>query len=355
MQTPKPQATSKPKAEAKPKPAPMVVSFTYVETYKQLRAAVAVLSKSPHLLLDCEGQSIGSSDGVLSLISVGTAGSKDIFVIDVLRLCNRTNPHLQNFLQLLQDPGTLKVVWDGRMDYAEIFATFGVQLLGTLDLQIAEVMARMTVRREEEYQRRGRLRRFLDKKLVNDKALRPLLQDFHLVTGLQGIIQEEHIADNIAKDDEVQAMHKAGNSAFWLNRPLPPNFLQYAATDIKMVNLTYEYFLKKRWITASNFLTLEQQSRRYMTYYHGRGKRGRASELGTVRFLPLDVVHLNADPVQYQCHICLRMLNLHCFETLVTAPARGSHSASHRRPCCRLCAMCARSKEESVPTEWLVV
>ncbi|THH29156.1 hypothetical protein EUX98_g5031 [Antrodiella citrinella] len=324
----KPEAEAKakkPKAEKPPKPPPMKVKYTYVQEYNQLPEVISALTKSPHLLLDCEGRSIGSSEGALSLISVGTAGSKVIFVIDVLRLCDPTNPHFRKFLAILQDPGTLKVVWDGRMDYAEIYATFGIQLLGVLDLQIAEVMARTTVKQEEDYKRRGRLRRIFDKTIMNDRQLRPLMNDFYLVNGLQGIIKEEHIVDNIAKDDEVQALHKAGNSHFWLDRPLPSNFLEYAATDIMMVSLTYEYFIKKRWVTTSNFLSLEKQSHRYMAYYNGRGKRVEADELGTIRFLPLDVIHYDTDPTQYQCHICFRMLNLYCFETLITAASANPY------------------------------
>lgn len=179
---------------------PMEVKFTYVQNYNQLPKVVRSLSQSPHLLLDCEGQNIGSPDGILSLISVGTAGSKEIFVLDVLRLRDRTHPLLVQFLQFLQNPTILKVIWDGRMDYAEIYATFGVKLLGVLDLQIAEVMGRATVKGEQDFQRRGRLRRIFDKEITSNLSLRSNMRDFHVVTGLQGIIKEEKIVENIAKD-----------------------------------------------------------------------------------------------------------------------------------------------------------
>ncbi|TCD69771.1 hypothetical protein EIP91_006307 [Steccherinum ochraceum] len=366
-----------PKTEQEPaKPEPMAVQFTYVENYNQLPKVVQKLSRSSHLILDCEGQSIGSPEGILSLISVGTAGSKEIFVLDVLRLHDRTHPLLRPFLLLLQNPTVLKIVWDGRMDFAEILATYGVPLRGLLDLQIAEVVSRAGAREEQEYQRRGRLRRVFDKEITMDSSLRPLMRDFHVVAGLQGIIRECKIVENLAKDDEVVAMHKDGNSSFWLNRPLPPNLCAYAAADIKLISLTYDFFIRKAWITAANHATLVCKSTRYTSYFDSREKRQFANDMNVARLLPLDVVH-EPEPTQYQCYLCMRMLNLGCFETLVTAPApapaytggrrgrggsvqsrrepAGRPVPSHRRPCCRICAMCAKAGKVVIATDWLTL
>lgn len=184
----------------------MEVKFKYVDQYNQLPKVISALSfpSTPHVLLDCEGQEIGTVDGILSLISVGTAQSKEIFVVDVVRLHDHTNPFMHRFLQILSDPTVTKVIWDGRMDYAEIFGTFGVRLEGVLDLQIAEVMGREAVNGEKDFQRRGRLRRLFDKdsEILKDTKLRPLLKDFHAVQGLQGAIRENKIVENLAKDGE---------------------------------------------------------------------------------------------------------------------------------------------------------
>lgn len=172
--------------------------------------------------------------------------------------------------------------------------------------------------------------------------------------------------------DEVVAMHKDGNSSFWLTRPLPPNFLMYAATDIKMVGLVYDHFVQTRYITANNYMGLIQQTGRYISYYDSRGKKQQAADLGVMlRLLPLDVVY-EPEAAQYPCHLCQRMLNLRAFETLVTSSqavqvvsnknkSKGSGGAqkagrpSHRRPCCRMCAICTKANDVAIPVDWVVI
>lgn len=169
-------------------------------------------------------------------------------------------------------------------------------------------------------------------------------------------------------------MHRDGNSSFWLTRPLPPKLIQYAATDIQLVSLTHDFFLSKRFITATNYTLLLQKTMRYISYYDSREEKLHEAvhpDVGVLlkRLLPLDVIH-EPEPKQYQCCMCLRMLNLCCFETLSTAPTgrvlRGSGKKkaapnnavappSHRRPCCRICAITAISREMIIPMDWLVI
>ncbi|KAH8102260.1 ribonuclease H-like domain-containing protein [Cristinia sonorae] len=372
---------------AVPKPAPLEVKYTFVQNYNQLPKVISRLSSSSHILIDCEGQNIGTPTGILSLISVGTADSKDIFVIDVLRVRDRTHPQVQRFLRLLEDPSVLKVIWDGRMDHVEIFMTFGVKIRGVLDLQVVEVMSREGVRGERDYQRRGRFRKMFGNGALKDSTLRPLMRDFHAVTGLQGIVNQEKIVMNLAKDAEVVAMHKDGNSSFWLTRPLPSNLLKYAAADIKLVGLTYDHFVQHKWITAETFPRLLAQSTRYLQRYTSRGDREETEGLGSMRIIPLDVVY-DTEQKQYECQLCLHMLNLCCFETLriPSAPPnnrRPQPSPPHgpgfrdgqgqkgrgrtavrqdaalnetrRSSCCRVCVVCAKVKGVDIDVGWVVV
>lgn len=132
--------------------------YTYCATVPTLVYATRVLASSPFLIVDCEGKNLGSTDGVLSLLCIGSANAEHIFVFDVLAIKSRNAlAWFRLVLDLLADPSLKKIMWDCRNDFLEISATYGVALQGVLDLQLAEIESRASLRGEKDWKRVARL------------------------------------------------------------------------------------------------------------------------------------------------------------------------------------------------------
>ena len=73
--------------------------YTLCTTPAAVTDAVAVLLLSEYLVLDCEGKDIGRTDGLLSIICIGTARAEHIFAFDTLSL-TRSEPAMAPLLDL---------------------------------------------------------------------------------------------------------------------------------------------------------------------------------------------------------------------------------------------------------------
>jgi len=163
--------------------------YTVCDSVKSIQAGVEALSKSPFLILDCEGKNLGGIGGALSLICIGTARAERIFIFDALAL-HKAKRATQDLWNLLNDAKVIKYMWDGRMDAMELLET-GVRLQGVMDLQIVEVASRLTNRRESNQARLKRLALRLPKSIVYDADRSAGL---HLVLGMQGCLKAMGIA-----------------------------------------------------------------------------------------------------------------------------------------------------------------
>jgi exonuclease 3'-5' domain-containing protein 1 len=163
-------------------PPPVRLNYVYCDRPDSFAHAVQFLRHAPYLILDCEGKELGRAGGSVTLICVGTPFAEHIFLFDVL--CPLiTRRDIDGLLSLFSDKNILKVVWDGRMDYLEIWSTYGVALQGVLDLQIAEVMSRYQVRGEGD---EGRLRRLQHQlKIPRNNKWHERYDYLHVVVGLQ--------------------------------------------------------------------------------------------------------------------------------------------------------------------------
>ena len=135
-------------------------------------------------------------DGALSLICVGTAFAQFIFLFDVLAL---TRYDLQPLLSFLGSK-VMKVVWDGRMDFIELWSTFNVSIgKNVCDLQVAEVLSRSSFRGERDDERLSRLVTYFGPQVWND----PLqFAGIHRVVGLQKCLEENGYRGLVGKDRE---------------------------------------------------------------------------------------------------------------------------------------------------------
>lgn len=158
--------------------------------------AVATLSQSRVIFLDCEGQNLGETDGILSLIGLGATHENmdgdielSIFLVDVLAFASNSNMavYLRPIFNILSSETIQKVVFDGRMDASELLHGYGVQLRGVLDLQIADVVSRKE-RAETLDKQLHRLVGFLGKQELLQN--RNLYMYVHRLNSLQSALKE---------------------------------------------------------------------------------------------------------------------------------------------------------------------
>jgi len=324
-----------------------VPAYTLCRTPSSVSNAVAILSRSEYLVLDCEGKDIGRKEGILSLLCIGTARAERIFIFDTLALTfSNASSFLGPLLNLLKSDRVPKVVWDGRQDFLEILDCYGVGLGGVIDLQVAEVVSRSGVRGESEKARLGRLATgYLSYRVVKEKKKE--LGRIHLVIGMQKCLEQTKLNDHVTKDAEVVAMHKANGSVRWLERPLAPNLLQYAANDIYAIDLLYNYFLQHNWINPVNLPLLLDQSKRYTRTQWQQGRTDDTNVFRMGPLLPLDVLTVPCGVLE-QCGGCERMLSLPCFE-------RMWRNGTARKSRCRLCNLIAGKRKLPPDEGWLRV
>lgn len=83
-----------------------------------------------HIFLDCEGKDLGCSGGQLGLVQVGV--DREIYLIDVIQF-PESIPTLK---QILEDEKMVKVLWDARNDFSELWHGHEIHLQPVLDLQL---------------------------------------------------------------------------------------------------------------------------------------------------------------------------------------------------------------------------
>jgi hypothetical protein len=126
-----------PTTSAKAESATLFVSCDTPETLEKLENEIRSFTEderqSPGILLDCEGRDLGRVGGKLGLIQIGV--KQAIYLVDVITLPQA----LKSLKSVLEDPSLQKVVWDGRMDFSELWHGHGIKLAGVLDLQLLGV------------------------------------------------------------------------------------------------------------------------------------------------------------------------------------------------------------------------
>lgn len=122
-----------------------------------MNRALTTLRSASDIIVDCEGETLGKIGGSLSIISLGSTSTMDIFLIDVLRLHNSLSP----VFDLLQSTEMVKIVFDGRMDFSALYHEFGVHLRNVIDLQLVDIRSRRS-RGETNVGRVSRLGSYLN-------------------------------------------------------------------------------------------------------------------------------------------------------------------------------------------------
>ncbi|KAF8478864.1 ribonuclease H-like domain-containing protein [Gautieria morchelliformis] len=234
----------------------MPISYTLCAT---AASSLQTLSKVELLIVDCEGRDLGTRDGALSTISVGTEQSSNIFVYDAVEL---DRDALLPVLELLSDPKIIKVFWDGRMDFSEIFHSYKKRVENALDMQIVEIMSRES-RGETESNRQARIKTLLRPSRVI--PWREEYEDIIVVVGMKKCLSEQGLALGDGKDPWVTRIHEQNLTELWMRRPLARDLLNYAAKDVHLIHLIYEQFKRRGYMNPMRELL--SQSQRYVSMH----------------------------------------------------------------------------------------
>lgn len=186
-------------------------SFNVCNTAEHVQHALSVLSQHTHVMLDSEGQAIGTVAGGLSLLCLGTpmpSSDQSIFVLDMVAL-QHSVPARTLLVKFLTETDVTKVLFDGRMDKIEIDAALGIDFGavthagGVVDIQLAEVLARTRILKETELDRRRHLElgRFNADFLLRQSSL---LAGIELVMGMDKCMQRYASRVRLQKDGEHQ-------------------------------------------------------------------------------------------------------------------------------------------------------
>ena len=177
--------------------------WTTVNTKDAVESAAKVLSRAPHVFLDCEGRDLGCVGGALSIISLGTPQGS-IYLVDVLAFQQPplTFDDLNPILSILKGTDVMKIIWDGRNDYLELQETLGVNIEYVLDLQLVDIRSR-EIRGLKPERLRRLARRHM--KVSDIRAIEH--QGLHALSGMNQAIKEHGISSAL----------KDGTSQYLLN------------------------------------------------------------------------------------------------------------------------------------------
>lgn len=324
--------------------------FTLCETQESVELAAAALSKAPYVVLDCEGRDLGTQDGQLSILSLGTPHAQEIYVIDFVTL---SPDALQPILSLLAGDKVRKVVWDGRMDFNELFYAFSTAIdTNVLDLQVVDIKSR-EIRGHTESMRKRRLSRH---DFPFPEVLRLQLEDLHRLSSLDYALEEHSVRNVAAKESQyslrsclysnsslhftaesVADMHSQNESDKWLQRPLPELLLQYAANDITRIAGMYDKFVEKNYLLEpeEQLEALLRQSTRYVGTFRDTGRPAKDNALLQSGIMPFHVFapELDGWSADKLCKNCKTFLPLTYFPFVPGTKRR------YRRENCRICTL----------------
>ena len=162
-----------------------------------LAKAIIAIKSSSIIMLDREGVDLGVPGGALSLISLRTPGNPTTYLVDAVTLSNNK---LRPLFDIIQSTSPPKIVFDGRMDFSELYHSYSVRMDGVLDVQLADVHSRRQ-RGEDEDDQLQRLSPYLYRREVFGQHTS--YAAVHRLCGLDQCVREHKL---IADDDSRRTM-----------------------------------------------------------------------------------------------------------------------------------------------------
>ncbi|KAF8880940.1 hypothetical protein CPB85DRAFT_1567460 [Mucidula mucida] len=206
-----------------------------------------------------------------------------IYVFDVYTL---GKDRLRPILDLLKCPSVSKIFYDSRIDAAALYHEYNLNIVNDLDLQLAEVLSRdegdaerMRARLEE------RRTSFLD--------------------------WEESVVDHTK----------------WLERPVAPKSLDYAAKDVRLMSLLHDHFTREKLLPRK----LAAISQRYIALGTEASPVKGSDIFRSNALLPMGILdHTSGE--KRDCQGCRRLLGIGCFSPGGGGYCRACNIMSRRRP-----------------------
>ncbi|KAF8904866.1 hypothetical protein CPB85DRAFT_956603 [Mucidula mucida] len=199
-------------------------------------------------------------------------------------------------------------MFDGRMDYAALFHEHGVELQNVLDLQLAEASFR-SVSAAENQRKVARYLGYQNTFRQSNASARGVnYAKLRMLAGL-GMCVRIYGASSEPDGGKVDFNH-----SLWLRRPLPPQYLEYAAKDVVLIAKLYHAFVRRGFVTAA----LSGQSQRYISLFKGGQPLSGRCSFQSNAFLPLDILNYNPNSPSKECTGCERHMSLECFQGYAT-------------------------------------
>jgi exonuclease 3'-5' domain-containing protein 1 len=283
------------------------------DTDSKCEEALPALRSSQILILDCEGRALGTVGGALSIIILRTTtADPQTYLIDVKSLSTTT---LNGVFDLLFSPKIQKIVFDGRKDFSALYHEFGIELYNVVDMQLVDIKSR-DARGEKLEDQLKRLCGALAPREVWRK--RGMYEQVHKLSSLGDCLREHQCV----KSEDGGDLRPKGAKAFvsvlarprltlvtvdhqnWMERPLSREYLDYAASDARLIHALFDAFTTTGWTK----LLSPEESMRYVTFHkHAQPKGG--DEYKSHSLLPLGILN----PPLRKCVGCQRELPFGAF------------------------------------------
>ncbi|GAW01746.1 3 -5 exonuclease and kh-i domain-containing protein [Lentinula edodes] len=264
------------------------IEFILCDTEASFSSAVSLLEPSSSLIIDCEGLDLGVNGGALSLVCIRSMAPQisQNFLFDFVAL-SALRCSLQPLFSLLTSPTILKILYDGRMDFSALYHGYNMELVNVIDLELVDIKSRFT-RGETPEKHKQRLMRCFSYKQVNNVRSAYKYKDVHVFQGLGSCLIEHGCKATSPK--------KHVDHELWMTRPLPNEYLQYAAHDVEIIDALHSHFVQAGYIDQD----IPAQSQRFVSIWSDAppqpGNNYRSNPL-----LPLEIFKPNASTTTFPC------------------------------------------------------
>lgn len=283
------------------------------DTDSKWEEALPALRSSPILILDCEGRDLGVVGGALSIVILRTTtGDPQTYLIDMKSLSIIA---LNDVYDLLSSPKIQKIVFDGRMDFSALYHESDIELHNVVDMQLVDIKSRKPRGEKLDEQLKRLCGTFAPRELWRNRGL---YEQVHKLSSLERCLREHQCIQSNYRG----ALRPKGTGTLffilvmsrltlvivdhqdWMQRPLSPEYLDYAARDARLIHVLFDTFTIAGW---TELLSLDE-SMRYVTLHKQSQPKG-DDQYKSHPLLPLGILN----PVCRNCVGCERQLPFESF------------------------------------------
>ena len=283
------------------------------DTDSKCEEALPALRSSPTLILDCEGRDLGVVGGALSIVILRTTTTDaQTYLIDIKSLSATAR---NDIFDLLSSPKVRKIVFDGRADFSALYHEYGIELHNVVDMQLVDIKSRHALGEKPDEQLKRLCGAFAPREIWRNKEL---YKQVHKLSSLERCLREHQCLQS----NHGSALRPKGMRILflilarprltpvivdhqdWMERPLSPEYLDYAARDARLIHVLFETFTTAGW---TELLTLDESMRYVTLHKHSQPKDD--DHYKSHSLLPLGILN----PLSRKCVGCERQLPFESF------------------------------------------